>query len=468
MKLFKYKTKRNLKTSKEPSAKIKKKKSANLAFVIQEHHARQLHYDLRLEAEGVLKSWAIPKQPSMNPTIKRLAIMVEDHPYNYKDFAGKIPEGYGAGTVKIWDNGTYDVNGEDARNSEKLILQGLKKGAFHFSLHGRKLKGEFSLIKLKNRSQKNQWLLIKKRESEMPATRRKTPSSKTLLTHLDKIYWPKDKITKGDLLRYYEEVAPLILPHLKDRPESLRRFPNGINGITFFQKNLKDYPNWIQTQAIKHENKKVNYLLIQNEESLLYAANLGCIEIHPFFSRMQKLHNPDFMIFDLDPKGASFEKVIEVAQALHELLEEIEVPSYCKTSGATGLHIAIPLGAKYSFEQVKEFAEIIAKTAQRHTSKISTLERSLSKRRGKVYIDYHQNNFGQTLAAPYSVRAKPGAPVSTPLHWKEVKKGLNPKDFTIKNVIRRFKKTKDLYAPVLGKGIQLQTVLKNLQRYLKT
>lgn len=160
MKLQKYKSKRNLKSSKEPAAKIKKTKSKRLIFVVQEHHATHLHYDLRLEVEGVLKSWAIPKKPSMDPKIKRLAIMVEDHPYDYKDFEGTIPEGYGAGTVKIWDCGTYDVDGQTAKNSEKSILTGLKKGAFHFSLKGKKLKGTFSLVRLKKFG-KNQWLLIK-------------------------------------------------------------------------------------------------------------------------------------------------------------------------------------------------------------------------------------------------------------------------------------------------------------------
>lgn len=162
MSLLKYKSKRNLKASKEPPAKLKRKKSKALAFVVQEHHATHLHYDFRLEVEGVLKSWAIPKGPSMDPNDKRLAIMVEDHPYEYKDFAGTIPEGYyGAGVVKIWDHGTYDVDGQTAEESEKSILQGLKKGSFHFSLKGKKLKGTFSLVRLKNRPQ-NQWLLIKK------------------------------------------------------------------------------------------------------------------------------------------------------------------------------------------------------------------------------------------------------------------------------------------------------------------
>jgi len=290
---------------------------------------------------------------------------------------------------------------------------------------------------------------------------------KLKLTNLDKVFWPKEKITKGDLIRYYEKISKWILPYLKDRPESLRRFPNGIGGESFFQKNLKDYPEWIETKRIQHKDKIVNYALIQNKKSLLYAANLGCIEIHPFFSRIQSLQKPDYLIFDLDPKGASFEKVVEVAQAIHRFLEEIGVLSFCKTSGATGLHIAVPLKAKYTYEQAKKFAELVALVVHQRIPKISTLDRSVSKRKGKVYIDCYQNNFGQTLAAPYCVRARPYATVSTPLKWKEVKKGLDPKNYTIKNIFTRLKKTGDLYAPVLKKGINIEKAIKKIEKIQK-
>lgn len=462
MGLLRYKKKRNLKASKEPAAKIRNRKSRRLAFVIQEHHARRLHYDLRLEAEGVLKSWAIPKEPTMDINVKRLAIMVEDHPYAYKDFKGTIASGYGAGTVSIWDKGSYDIDEQDAKGSEKALLSGLKKGSFHFTLHGKKLKGIFALVRLKN-AKKNEWLLIKKKEigAEGKLKEIKHPLK---LTNLDKIFWPKEEITKGDLIRFYDEISPWILPYLKDRPVSLKRFPNGIHGESFFQKNITMHPDWIKTIPIEHKNKTVHYILIQNEETLVFVANLGCIEIHPFFSRCNKLHYPDYMIFDLDPKEASFAKVIQVAQMLHEVLEEIEVPSYCKTSGATGLHITIPLGAKYTYDQVKKFAEVVAAIVHSRLPKITTLERSIAKREGKVYIDCYQNNLGQTIAAPYSLRARLGATVSTPLEWKEVQKGLNPKDYTLKTIFSRLKKFKDIYSPVLGKGINFQAALKNISQ----
>jgi len=451
MKLKKYKSKRNLKVSKEPKAILKKKKSKTLAFVIQKHHASHLHYDLRLEVEGVLKSWAVPKEPSSDPSIKRLAIQVEDHPYAYKDFKGTIPSGYGAGVVSIWDKGIYDVDGLEAKKSEKAVLSGLKKGTLHFTLHGRKLKGVFHLVKLKT---KNQWLLMKAKEKD----------EKVALSNLDKVYWPKEKITKGDLLQYYSSIARFILPHLKDRPQSLRRYPEGIEGIEFFQKNLTKHPAFIQTFPLKQTGKTVNYLLIQDEASLLYAANLGCIELHPFFSRTQSLKKPDYLILDLDPKGAPFSQVVKIAQSIHRLLDEIDVPSYPKTSGATGIHIAIPLGARYSYEESKLFGQIIATLIHEELPSITTLERSLSKRKGKVYIDFHQNNLGQTIAAPYSVRAKPHATVSTPLLWKEVNQRLKPQNYTIKNVPARLKKIGDLYAPTLGKGIDLRKALRKLEK----
>jgi len=230
---------------------------------------------------------------------------------------------------------------------------------------------------------------------------------------------------------------------------------------------LIDHPDWIETAEVKHSNKKVHYLLIQNEESLLYAANLGCIELHPFFSRINKLQSPDFLIFDLDPKGASFEKVIQIAQEIHQLLEEINVPSYCKTSGATGLHIAVPLGAKYPYEVAKKFAVVIASEIIKKLPNLATLERSIAKRKGKVYIDCFQNNFGQTLASVYSVRARPGATVSTPLKWSEVKKGLDPKNYTIETIFPRLKKWGDLFSAVLGKGIDIALALRNLKKINK-
>ncbi len=295
-----------------------------------------------------------------------------------------------------------------------------------------------------------------------------SPELKT--THLNKIFWPKEKITKGDVIEYYEKISEYILPYLKDRPESLNRHPNGINGASFFQKNI-DFtpPDFVKTTKIFSESNddNINYLVCDNKETLGYMANLGCIEINPWFSRLKHLDNPDYAVLDLDPEDIGFDKVIEVAQTTHKLLDKLKVANYCKTSGATGLHIYIPLGAKYSYEQAKHFVQLIAVMVNQKLPEITSLERKPQKRQKKIYLDYLQNRKGQTLAAPYSIRPKPGATVATPLEWKEVKKGLKPTNFTIKNIFARLKKKGDLFSPVLGKGIDLKSVLKRIESMSK-
>lgn len=284
------------------------------------------------------------------------------------------------------------------------------------------------------------------------------------LTNLDKVFWPKEGYTKGDLIKYYESIATYILPYLRNRPQSLLRCPHGIKQPCFFQKNVKtSFPKWVPTVPVKHEKETINYLLIPNKKTLLFAANLGCIDFNPLNSRIQKLNYPDYLVLDLDPEKISFKAVIETAQVVHEMLEGLKIPNYCKTSGKTGIHIYIPLGAKYTYEQVKQFAEILAHLAHEKLPKITSLTRSPAKRQGKVYIDFLQNHFGQTLAAPYSVRPIDKACVSAPLEWKEVKAGLEPSDFTMKNMLSRLKKKGDIFKPVLGKGIDISKILKRIQ-----
>lgn len=285
------------------------------------------------------------------------------------------------------------------------------------------------------------------------------------VTHLDKVFWEKEGITKGEVLDYYGDISKTILPHLKDRPESLRRFPNGIDQPHFFQKNLTTHPEWVSTVEIEHSNKMVKYLVIQDVESLIYAANLGCIEIHPWFSRYQSLDNPDFLIFDLDPVDIPFDAVVEVSQAIFALLEKIGVVSYPKTSGGRGMHIAVPLKAKYTYEQAKQFALLVAMVIHKQLPAITSLERMPSKRQKRVYIDCFQNNFGQTFASAYSLRARPGAAVSTPLEWKEVRKGLNPLDYNLFNTYARVLAKGDLFKPVLQKGIDMKKALPYLQEF---
>ncbi|MEO8150395.1 MAG: DNA ligase D [Bacteroidia bacterium] len=897
MALTKYKEKRNFNESPEPVGG--KPDSDKLRFVIQKHDASHLHYDFRLEMEGVLKSWAVPKGPSTDPDVKRLAMMVEDHPYDYRSFEGIIPSGYGAGTVIVWDEGFYelaDADGKDKKTQDKELQKGIYSGKLHFVMHGKKLKGEYALVKTHGRGE-NAWLLFKvkdkyvskeditlkdksviskktlaqvektstnfygakrvkeatsksKKETELnkredvkaasqrnmkekenirsttkiitKGTRAKFPvklspmlatlvdkpfdsdewqfeikwdgyrtialcnknkvelksrndksfnekfypvykavqdwninaivdgevvvldesgksnfgtlqnwrseadgeiyfyvfdilwldgkdmmqiplserrkileqlipsndlirlstafeasgielfeaarkmglegiiakksdsryspgirskewlkikankrqemviggytkndnSSKSFssllvgvfekgkliytgkvgtgfndkqqkemlkqfkplisktspftelpdinkpsrfrpnpphakavwmkpelvcevsftemtsdgimrhpsfeamridkkakdvgkekpvpvkeitskrkatsilkpvgktdrktflnptdetqvreingheikFTNLNKIYWPKEKITKRDMLNYYYQVAPFILPYLKDRPQSMNRHPNGITGESFYFKDVTGTaPEWVETFEYKSpsDNRLRKYLVAKEEASLLYMATLGCIEMNPWHSKVETEDYPDWCIIDLDPAENTFNQVIEAANVTNEILKSMGVTAYPKTSGSTGIHIYIPLGAKYTYEQSKEFARIIATLVQREIPKYGSIERIVKARKGKMYIDFLQNRPQATIAAPYSLRPKPGATVSMPLHWEEVKKGLKMSDFTIYNSFDRIKNEGDIFKPVLGKGINLEKVIKNFNK----
>lgn len=874
MALTAYKKKRSFNRTPEPTGG--KATGNQLRFVIQKHDATRLHYDFRLEMEGVLKSWAVPKGPSLNPVDKRLAMMVEDHPYDYRTFEGIIPEGnYGAGTVIVWDEGFYEPlePTEGRKAQEKILLKQLKAGSLKFILHGKKLKGEFALVKLKN-SEDNAWLLIKHRdkyasetditkkdrsvvsgktiakmesapthvygekdhqpaakkpakkaakkkapgknaspvkgkkaafpkniqpmlatlvaepydepgwlyeikwdgyralsflnkgrvkilsrnnksfndkfypiyntlqqwkinavvdgeiavlndkgishfgslqnwrseadgaliyylfdilwlngydltvlplterravlEANMPdldnlrmsesfettateflkaaakmgmegiiakkadstyhpgertrdwlkikaqrrhevviggytqnegsgkafssllvglynkgqleyigkigtgfsdrlqkelmAKMKKLQSKKcpftvepdvnkpsrfrpnppkasvtwvkpqlvcevsyaeitedgvmrhpsfeglredkkakdvvkeipveikerrvpkknytkpvtskgrqTLLnpkdetqvrsinghelkfSNLSKIYWPKEKYTKRHMLNYYYQVAPYILPYLKDRPQSLNRYPNGINGKSFYQKDITGKaPDWIRMEPYTtSEGENKNFLVPEDESSILYMANLGAIEMNPWNSTIYKPDHPDWCLIDLDPtEKNSFEQVIETAQVTKQVLDELGVPGYPKTSGSTGIHVYIPLGAKYTYDECQLFGKLIATEVHNRLPSYTSITRLTKNRKGKLYVDYLQNRPKATLAAPYSLRPKPGATVSMPLYWEEVKKGLQMSHFNIANAVNRIRKEGDIFKPVIGKGIDMKKVLK--------
>lgn len=849
MALQKYKQKRNFKDTPEPSENGNEKKGA-LKFVVQRHDASRLHYDFRLEMEGVLKSWAVPKGPSLDPQDKRLAMMVEDHPFAYRNFEGVIPEGnYGAGIVEIWDEGTYHaLDSKDRKESEKSLLKQLESGSLKFVLHGKKLKGEFALVKMHRPDAENAWLLIKhnddfattgydsedhvpanskivkKKKAKAPSSKKnreearveieasshkaygkdrmphevrpmlaklkdkpfdnegwifevkwdgyraiaevekgkvslysrnlisfndkypsivealegfghdvvldgevvvldengvsdfqglqnhedrprsdiyyqvfdllfldgfdirslpllerkkylkeifpqlvniqysdhvekegkaffklaqqqklegiiakkadapyrtggrseewlkikstkrqeavicgytaprgsrtgfgalvlgvyeagelqyightgggfnqksivevkkmldelvqekspfkkkvktnekvtwikpelicevafagwtqdmhmrqpiyqgmrtdkkakdvkreleddstKTPAkiaSKPLskatklkeeavekkiiqplrqevkVSNLQKVYWPEEGYTKGDLINYYQEIATYILPYLKDRPQSLHRHPNGINEDSFFQKDMGEgLPDWMTTVEVFSESneKNINYLVCQDADTLMYINNLGCIEVNTWHSRIQDLEHPDYCLIDLDPSDHnSFDEVVETALVVKKYLDMAGAEAYVKTSGSSGIHILIPLGAKYDFDQSKDFAHLICQMVHQDLPKLTSLERSPKARPKQIYLDYLQNRTGQTVAVPYSVRPKPGATVSTPLEWNEVKKGLHPSQFTIKNIQKRLKAKGDLIIGIMGEGIDMQACLEQL------
>jgi bifunctional non-homologous end joining protein LigD len=521
MGLEQYLSKRNFNQTPEPK-KGESLGKGDLRFVVQRHLASSLHYDFRLELDGVLKSWAVPKGPSMNPSDKRLAVQVEDHPWEYRTFEGEIPEGnYGAGTVQIWDQGAYHAEAAAEREeSERLLREGLEKGSLSFVLEGELLRGTFSLVKLK-KGDPDAWLLIKKNDEEAiqspyssedyasrPApgapgkevkevkqkrasktsakqaaehkkaseTKKEPKDDKAVavdidghtlkLTNLDKIYWPEEGYTKGDLINYYRQVARYLLPYLKDRPQSLHRHPNGLKDEGFYQKDAGDQvPEWVQTESIYSESSKrdVKYILCQNEATLTYLNNLGCIEIHPWNSRVGSLDKPDYLVIDLDPGDNTYDEVVEVALVVKEIMDRAGATCYCKTSGATGMHLYVPLGRQYNFERAEVFARRVAELVNARLPELTSLERSPKARRKQVYLDYLQNNIAQTVAAPYSVRPKPGATVSTPLQWEEVKKGLHPSAFTIHTVPERLNRIGDIFGGVLGLGVNLEECLEKLK-----
>lgn len=286
------------------------------------------------------------------------------------------------------------------------------------------------------------------------------------VTNLNKVFFPEENITKGMIIDYYLQMADYILPYLKDRPESLKRNPNGINDKGFFHKDVGDEaPKWVDTFTYYSESTKrdIDFVLCNNKPSLAYLANLGCIELNPWHSTIHHPENPDYLIIDIDPaEKNTFDQVVETAQAVKTVLDQAEAISVCKTSGATGLHVYIPLQAQYDYTMAKDFAHLICVLAHEYVKDFTSLERSLDKRGNNIYLDFLQNRSGQTIASVYSARPRPGATVSTPLAWDEVKKGLDPKQFDIFTVPERVKKTGDLFKLVLGQGVDIEKCLKKL------
>jgi bifunctional non-homologous end joining protein LigD len=286
-------------------------------------------------------------------------------------------------------------------------------------------------------------------------------------TNVNKIFYPGEGIAKRDLINYYDAVANLIIPHLRDRPLSLKRYPNGIDHDFFFQKDAEDkVPDWVRLEPIfsEHNQDQIHYIICNDRATLLYLANLACIDQNPWMSRLGSLDNPDFALIDLDPtEGCPYEKIVEAAQLVKKTLDSIGLAGYPKTTGGDGMHIYIPLEAVYSYEQVRSFAEVLSILVIRQNPDLFTTPRSVSRRKkGKVYFDYLQISTGKTIAAPYVPRAYPGAAVSTPLDWSEVKNGLDPQQFNIRNVLDRFERVGDLFAPVLTNRQRFEASLERM------
>ena len=286
------------------------------------------------------------------------------------------------------------------------------------------------------------------------------------LGNLDKIYWPASGHTKGDLIDYYLAVAEWLLPYLRSRPIHLLRYPDGVDGEGFYQKQVPHLPSWIPTVDVSSDGQETRYIVCDDRDTLLYMVNLGSIDFHPWLSRIDDLDAPDWAVIDLDAKGSSFAKVVRVARTLAKVLHGIETAGYPKTSGKSGMHVYVPLAGGYTYDQARMFCEGLARVVVREHRDIATVERSSARRGDRVYVDFLQNRREQTVVPPYAVRPVAGATVSAPLSWDELDAGLSPSHFTVDTVPGRLARTGDLFRAALANGQDLAGAAGRLEHYL--
>ncbi len=448
-----YNKKRNFNKTNEPKGE-KKKSQKKLRFVVQHHLARKDHYDLRLEYNGVLKSWAVPKGPSYKIKDKRLAIMVEDHPLEYRKFEGIIPKGeYGGGTVMIFDEGYYEPIND--------IKKGLKEGSIKFELKGKRLKGLWALVHFKE----DNWLLIKEKDKfidykDINSFKTSVKTGRTMeeiekgiikrkntedsvegikISNPNKLIYNKPKITKMDVVKYYQKVSKRMLPYLENRLISVVRCPDGIDGEQFFKKHLEDGRIGISKVKLKNKtSKKEDYYYINDITGLINETQMNSIEFHIWGSQVKTIEKSDIIVFDLDPdEKLSLKKLRDGVRDLKSILDELELKSYLKTSGGKGYHVVVPIN-NVNWKETRKIAKDIAtlmetKWPDKYTSNIRK-----DKRNGKIFIDWVRNTRGATSIAPYSLRARKNATVSMPIAWKDLDK-IKPNEITIKKAIERLK-----------------------------
>lgn len=487
-------------------------------FVIQKHRARRLHYDLRLEADGVLMSWAVPKGPTLDPDAKRLAVHVEDHPLEYFDFEGTIPAGeYGGGDVIVWDWGTWTI----ADDADPVAA--VEAGDLHFDLDGEKLCGRFALVRSgrrnSGRSNQDQWLLLHKHDrfavagwdaadhprsvktgrtnDEVKAAPAATwsggnswspPTADELdaldalgargrwrfgehelhLTNLTKVLIPaagreRPQITKRDLIRYYATTAPAILPYVADRPINLHRFPDGVRGKSFWQRAAPAgapawIPRWRNADADPGETEW--YLRLDSPQALAWAANHGAIELHPWTSSAEHPQRPSWALVDIDPgSDASFDDVLTLARLHRTALDHLGLQAAAKVTGQRGIQIWIPVGGRPTFERTREWVEQLSRAVGATVPDLVSWKWEVAARRGLTRLDYTQNAINKTLVAPFSVRPAPGAPVSVPITWAELDDpDLRPDRWAIADVADRLRTQGDPLAPLIGLDQRLPTL----------
>lgn len=443
-KLVEYNKKRNFTKTSEPRGK-QEKSSKRLRFVVQHHLARKDHYDLRLEWNGVLKSWAVPKGPSYNPKDKRLAVMVEDHPLSYRNFEGTIPKGeYGAGTVMLWDYGTWKVEGGTQPN--------FNNGLIKFKLNGKRLKGLWTLVLMNG----NNWLLIKDKDEyhlydDILEFDTSIKTGKTMaeisenkatieLTNPDKVIFKNPKVTKKDIFNYYEKVTERMLPFIENRLISTIRLPDGAGGIPFYKKHFENLEGYLGVKKLRSSgDNRTDYYYIKDINGVMQEVQMNSYEFHIWGSKVDDVNHADMLVFDLDPdENLSLSKLREGVKDLKKILDGYNLESFLKTSGGKGYHIVVPLRSKTTWKNARSIARNLAKLMEATWPDKYTSNMKKSKRKGKIFIDWVRNIKGATSVAPYSLRLRKKATVSMPIKWSELDK-VKPDEITIDKAIKRLK-----------------------------
>ena len=431
-KLNEYNKKRNFKNTNEPVGKLEKKRK-KLRFVVQYHEATRKHYDFRLEYNGVMLSWAIPKGQTYDTSIKRLAIRVENHPLSYRNFEGIIPKGnYGAGTVMLWDRG-YFIPKKVFKNNAN---------SYEFTLYGKRLKGSWKLLKYKD----NNWFLIKEKDNvktfdNILEYNTSIKSNKTIdeiknkeiikLSSPNKIMYKNSKITKKDIFNYYEKVSNLMLPYIKNRIISTVRCPDGVDNKIFFKKHFNEN---------KRLKKYKNYNYIDNTKGLISEVQMNSIEFHIGMSKTIDIKHPNLMVFDLDPdEKLSIDKTRKCVKDLKNILDELKLDSYLKTSGGKGYHVFVPIKEKITWNKLHDISESIAKLMVEKWPDKYTVNIRKKNRTGKIFIDYFRNGETASIVAPYSLRARKKLSISMPIKWSDLDI-IKPDEIDINKALKMIKR----------------------------
>jgi bifunctional non-homologous end joining protein LigD len=495
-------------------------------FVVQRHRARRLHYDFRLELDGVLVSWAVPRGPTLDPGARHTAVRVEDHPVEYADFEGVIPAGqYGGGDVIVWDRGRW----EPARTDDPAAA--IAAGELHLDLRGEKLAGRFALIRRGTERGREQWLLVHKADEHavrgwdpeehprsvrtgrtndevaaaphalwqsgvaaaeaevrldvpgswdpptgdelaaldaLPAKGRWSVAGRELaLTNLDKVLFPgragEAPVTKRDLIRYYAEIGPCLLPYLAGRPVNMHRYPDGVERAGFWHKEVPDHaPEWLRRwhnpEADPGETEC--YIVPDGLPSLVWLANFGAVELHPWTSRLPDVHQPSWALIDIDPgPRSSFADVLVLARLYRTALEHLGVEGAPKVTGQRGVQIWVPVGPGHGFDDTRAWVEQVSRAVGATVPDLVSWEWFKRRRGGLARLDFTQNAINKTLVAPFSPRPAPGAPVSVPIRWAELDDpALRPDRWTLRSVVERVREVGDPLAPLVGRDQRLPPV----------